>query len=240
MARAYSVKALLMAWALCGLMTAAAHAQQSPSADAIERNSRGIALLKDGKADEAAKEFRAAVELSPAYVAAQGNLGYAYEKAGRLDEAMAAYQKLLQLEPKNATVLNNLATLYSRSGRHDEAIREFESLLEREPSNETARRNLEAAKRNKGILQERDEHTARAVKAAEARPHDPRAAYEVARVYAQQGDDDSALTWLAKALALGYEQTDFLNVDPAFATLRKDARFGTLLQTRGGVPNVTR
>jgi Flp pilus assembly protein TadD len=233
------VKAILLAWVLGGLLAAVAHAQQ-PSAEAIERNNRGIVLLKEGKAAEAANEFRAAVDLAPGYAAAQGNLGFAYEKAGQLDEAMAAYQKLLELEPKNATVLNNLATLYSRTGRHDEAIRRFESLLEREPANETAKRNLEAAKRNKTILQERDDETTRAVRAAEARPHDPRAAYDVARLYAQHGDSEQALTWLAKALELGYAQTDFLNVDPAFATLRKDPRFSALVQTPAGAQNPTR
>ena len=226
------MRTLLIAWALCGLLAAVAHAQDAPSAEAIERNTRGIALLKEGKAAEAAAQFRAAVDLAPKYAAAQGNLAFAYEKAGKVDEAMAAYQKLLELDPKNATALNNLATLYSRNGRHEDAIREYETLLQREPANETARRNLEAAKKNKDILRERDDQTARVIKTAEARPQDPRAAYDVARVYAQQGDTDNALTWLAKALQLGYEQTDFMEVDPALATVRKDARFGTLLQTR--------
>jgi superkiller protein 3 len=233
------VKAVLLAWVLGGLMAAVAHAQQ-PSAEAIERNNRGIALLKEGKAAEAAREFRAAVDLSPAYAAAQGNLGFAHEKAGQLDDAMAAYQKVLELEPKNATIINNLATLYSRTGRHEEAIRRYELLIEREPTNETARQNLEAARRNKVILEARDNETARAVKAAEARPHDPRAAYDAARVYAQHGDSDQALAWLAKALELGYAQTDFLSVDPAFATLRKDPRFGALVPPPAGTPNSTR
>jgi superkiller protein 3 len=231
------VRTAIIAWALCGLLAAVAHAQDAPSPEAAERNNRGIALLKEGKAAEAAAHFRAAVELSPGFADAQGNLAFAYEKAGKLDDAMTAYQKLLQLDPKNATALNNLATLYSRSGRHDDAIREYEALLQRDPGNETARRNLDTAKRNKGILQERDDQSARALKAAEVRPQDPRAAYEVARVYAQQGDTDSALTWLAKALQLGYEQTDFVEVDPAFASVRKDSRFGALLQTRAGAPS---
>lgn len=225
-----------MAWALCGLLAAVAHAQSSPPGDAIERNSRGVALVKQGKAAEAAAEFRAAVEIFPKYAAAQGNLAHAYQQAGRLDDAMAAYQKLLDLEPTNATARNNLATLYSRSGRHDEAIREFEALIEREPGNETARRNLENAKRNKGILNERDEASSRALKAAEARPNDPRAAYEVARVFAQQGENDKALTWLVKALDLGYDQMEYVKVDPTFTGVRKDPRFIKILEERLGNP----
>jgi Flp pilus assembly protein TadD len=223
-----------MAWAICGLLAAVAHAQSAPSADAIERNRRGAALIKEGKAADAVTELQAAVEMSPGYTTAQANLAYAYHQAGRLDEAIMAYQKLLELEPTNATARNNLATLYTRSGRNDEAIRELETLLEREPGNETARRNLDTARRNKGILHERDEQSARALKAADTRPNDPRAAYDVARVYAQHGDHDKALVWLEKALGLGYDRPEFVRIDPAFASLRKDPRFGVLLDTRLG------
>lgn len=235
------MRIVLTAWVLCGLMVAGAHAQSTPPADAIERNSRGVALVKQGKAAEAVAEFRAAVEIFPKYTTAQGNLAHAYQQAGRLDDAMTAYQKLLDLEPTNATARNNLATLYSRNGRHEEAIREFESLLEREPGNEAARRNLENAKRNKGILNERDEQSSRALKGAEARPNDPRAAYEVARVYAQQGENDKALTWLVKALDLGYDQIDYVKVDPTFTALRKDPRYVKILDERlGGPPRASR
>ena len=227
------MRATLVAWALCGLTVAVAHAQPSLSDDAIERNNRGAALLKQGKTAEAVAEFRKAVALAPDHATARANLAFAYEQSGQLDEAMAAYQKLLDLEPKNVMARNNLAALYSRSGRHDDAIREFEALLEQDPADATARRNLETAKRNRGILDERDQQGSRAIRAAEARPNDPRAAYDVARVYAQQGDNDKALTWLGKAFDLGYEHTDFLNVDPALSGLRKDPRFGKLLEERG-------
>jgi superkiller protein 3 len=234
------VKKALAAWAFCGLMVAVAHAGQSPSEEAIQRNNRGVELLKQGQVVEAVGHFRTALQMAPGYTEAQGNLAYAYEQSGRLDEAVAAYQKLLELEPKNAVALNNLATLYSRSGRHDDAIRELEALVQADPGSETARRNLETAKRNKGILQERGERSARALKAADARPNDPRAAYDVARVYAEQGDDDKALAWLGKAFTLGYGQLDFVKVDPAFTTLRKDARFGKLLEEQTANPRASR
>jgi len=226
------VRIVLAAWALCGLLVAVAHAQSSPSSEAVERNSRGAELLKQGKVAEAVAEFRAALEGSPGYVTARGNLAFAYEKLGQLDDAMAAYQKVLDAEPKNTAVRNNLAVLYSRSGRHEDAIRELETLLGSTPDDETARRNLETAKRNQGILRERDQQSAGALKVAEARPNDPRAAYDVARVYAQQGDNDKALSWLGKAFDLGYDQMEFVKVDPAFGALRKDPRYGKLLEER--------
>jgi tetratricopeptide (TPR) repeat protein len=218
----------LAAWVGCGLLVAAvAHAQ---SDEAIERNGRGVELMKQNKLAEAAASFKAALDMSPSYVAARANLAFAYEKLGQVDDAIGAYQKVLDADPKNTTVRNNLAVLYSRTGRHEEAVREFEDILRNDPGDETARRNLDMSKRNRAILDERDAQSSRALKEAQARPGDPRAAYDVARVYAQQGDAEKALVWLAKALDLGYDQTEFIKVDPAFTALRKDPRFGKLLE----------
>ena len=233
------MRSLLVAWALCALLIGVAHAQQAPSDEAVERNNRAAALLKQGKLEEAVEELRQAVEMAPAYAVAHTNLAYAYDRQGRLDEAIAAYRKVVELEPGNAIARNNLATLLSRTGRFAEAILEFEALLQRDPANATARSNLENARRNQGIVQERDDQTTRVLKAAEARPSDPRAAYDVARFYAQQGDSDKALAWLGKSLELGYDRVDFVNVDPSFGLLRKDPRFEKVLEewrARAGQP----
>jgi TPR repeat protein len=80
------------------------------------------------------------------------------------------------------------------------------------------------------IVREREDRTASALKGVAARPGDPRAAYDAARVYAEVGDNDNALAWLGKALELGYDRVDYLSVDPAFTTLRKDPRFAKLLE----------
>jgi superkiller protein 3 len=224
------VRQPLVRLALCALLIGVAHAQEAPPDEAVERNNRGAALLKQGKLEEAIAQLRQAVEMAPAYAVALTNLAWAYDKQGRLDEAIAAYRKVVELEPGNSIARNNLGTLLSRTGRHDDAVLEFEALLERDPANATARGNLEAAKRNKAIVQERQDRTAGAMKGAAARPNDPRAAYDVARVYAQQGDNDNALAWLGKALELGYDRMDFVSVDPALAGLRTDPRFAKLLE----------
>lgn len=220
----------LVAAALCALLIGVAHAQEAPPDEAVERNNRGAALLTQGKLEEAAAQFRQAVEMAPAYAVAHGNLAYAYERQGRLDEAIAAYRRVVELEPGNAAARNNLGNLLSRTGRHDEAVVELEALLQRDPLNASARRNLESAKRNKAIVQEREDRTASVMKAVAARPGDPRAAYDAARVYAEIGDNDNALAWLGKALELGYDRVDFLSVDPALIALRKDPRFTKLLE----------
>ena len=226
------MNARLLTWAACVLMATVAHAQPAPPPQAAERNSRGSELLKRGQAAEAITELQAAVEMAPEYVTARVNLAYAFEQAGQLSQAIEAYERVLGQDPGHTTARNNLANLYSRSGRHDDAIRELEAILQQKPDDTTARRNLDIATRNKTILGERHQQSARALAAAESRPSDPRAAYDVARVFAQQGDHDKALAWLDKALRLGYDQVEFLRVDPALTALRNDARFGQLLEQR--------
>jgi Tfp pilus assembly protein PilF len=170
------VRSPLLALALCTLLTGVAHAQQAPSDAAVESNNRGAALLQQGNLEEAVAELRQAVDMAPAYVVAHANLAYAFERQGRSDEAIAAYRRVLELEPGNSVARNNLGALYSKNGRYDDAIREFEEVLRRDPGNVTATSNLDNARRNKGVVHERQEQVGRTLTVVDARPNDPRAA----------------------------------------------------------------
>jgi tetratricopeptide (TPR) repeat protein len=225
--------ALLVAFALGALLVGVAEGQPKKAADnAALLNARGVALLKDGKVEEALEELRKAAEADPKSAVIQSNLAYAYDRQGRTDDAVAAYKKVLEIEPANTVARNNLGTLYSKKGLHDEAVREYEELVQRDPSNATAKANLENAIKNKATVQERQDQIGGALRGIESLPNDPRAAYNAARVYARLGDNDSAFTWLAKALELGYDQIDYLSLDPSLANLRKDPRFLKLLEDR--------
>jgi len=226
------MRASLLALALCGLLIGVAEGQKKPSDTAALSNARGVALLKDGKIEEAVEELRKAAEADPKSAVIQSNLAYAYDRQGRTDDAVAAYRKALEIEPGNALARNNLGTLYGKKGLHDDAVREYEELVQRDPGNATARANLENAIKNKATVQERQDQIGVALKGADSLPSDPRAAYNAARVYARLGDIDNAFTWLAKALDLGYDQIDYLSLDPSLANLRKDPRFLKLLEER--------
>ena len=100
------------------------------------------------------------------------------------------------------------------------------------PANATAKANLESVLKNKTVTQEKKDQVSSAVQGAESKPKDPQAAYNAARVYARLGDADQALTWLNKALELGYDQFDYLSLDPSLVNLKKDPRFLKLLEER--------
>jgi superkiller protein 3 len=207
-------------------------AVHAASDEAVQRNNLGASLLQQGKMEEAIAEFRKAVTLDPKYTGAQLNLAYAYDRQGRIAEALAQYQTVIALEPENLFAQNNLGVLYDKQGRYDEAIAAFEQVLQIDPSNATALRNLENAKRNNGIVQEQEERFAQARKEVEARPEDPRAAYNLGRLHASFDEKDQALEWLAKAVELGFDDFKFLKDDPALTSLRDDPRFTGLLEGR--------
>ena len=198
--------------------------------EAIKRNNFGAELLKQGRLEEAIAEFQRAVELDPAYAAAHLNLAYAYERSGRVEEAIAGYRKALALDPNNLYGLNNLGVLYDRKGLYDEAIATLEKALGIDPANSAVRKNLENAKRNQAIVREGEGRIAEAQKAVTARPRDPKAAYALARVYASLDRKEPALEWLARALALGFDDLEFVRNDPVLLGLRTDPRFQQLLK----------
>ena len=225
-------KLALVALTLCALLPGAARGQNKAADAAAQQNARGTALLKEGKFEEATAELQKAAEAAPTSAVIQSNLAYAYDRQGRTEEAVAAYRKALELDPANAIVRNNLANLYGKQGLYEDAAREFEDLVQRDPANATAKANLDAMLKNKAVLQERKEQVSSAVQGADAKPRDPQAAYNAARVYARLGDSDQALSWLNKALDLGYDQFDYLRLDPSLANLKKDPRFLKLLEER--------
>ena len=222
----------LIALTLCALLPGAARGQNKAADAAAQQNARGTALLKDGKFEEAVAELQKAADAAPTSAVIQSNLAYAYDRQGKTEEAVAAYRKALELDPKNTIVRNNLANLYSKQGQYEDAAREYEDLVQRDPGNTTAKANLDAMVKNKTVLQERKEQVSSAVQGADSKPKDPQAAYNAARVYARLGDADQALTWLNKALDLGYDQFDYLSLDPSLVNLKKDPRFLKLLEER--------
>ncbi len=200
--------------------------------EAVRRNNFGTELVRQGKLAEAVTEFQQAVALDPNYAGAQVNLAYTYDRLGRVEEAMAAYRKAIELDPKNAIIANNLGVLYGKQGRNDEAIALLEQSLRLDPSYANALQNLESAKKNKTIMVEREARIAEAKKQAEARPKDPRAQYNLARVYASFSLNDEALQSLTRAFQLGFDDIPFVKADPVLEGLRTDPRFAALMSGR--------
>jgi Flp pilus assembly protein TadD len=224
-------RTLALGAALLTILVAVAQAQAA-SGEVVKRNNFGAELLKQGKLAEAIAEFQQAVRLDPSYTAAHRNLGYAQDRAGQADEAIAAYRQALALEPRDALTLNNLGVLFDKQRRSDEALAAFVAAASVDPASPTIQQNLANARRNQGIAREREARIAEAVEQATTHPTDPRAAYQVAQVFAAFDDQTRALAWLEKAIGLGFDDLKFAREDPTFNGLRRDPRFQQLVRTR--------
>ena len=200
------------------------------SEHAVERNDIGARLLEQGKVDAAIAEFKSALSLEPKYFPARLNLAYSYERAERIEDAMKAYREAINFQPRNFFAHNNLGVLYDKKGLHDDAIREFETALAIEPDNAMALKNLETARKNQAAIKAREAKILQAEREAQAKPNDPQASYNLARVYAFYGEKELAYEWLAKALKQGYKDIGYLRSDPALNSIREERDFQLLLR----------
>ena len=118
--------------------------------------------------------------------------------------------------------LRNTAQAAVRSGDSATAIASFKKLTEIDPKDAQAWHMLGYSLHMAGKL---DEALPVHKKAAEFPATAPVATYNVACVYALQGKTDEAFAWLDKAIAVGFDQTDQLEIDTDMDSLRKDPRF---------------
>ena len=105
----------------------------------------GQAFSKDGRIDEAIKEYEEALKINPDDADTHFNLANVLCRKGFFDEAIRHYQEVLRLNPNDVGCHNNLGIALFRAGRRQEAVAQFEAALRVEPDNEEARRNLAVA-----------------------------------------------------------------------------------------------
>ena len=200
------------------------------SEEAVERNDVGARLLEQGKTDAAIADFQRALSLDPKFFPARLNLAYAYERADRIEDAMESYREAINLRPRSFFAHNNLGVLYDKKGLSDAAIHEFETALAIEPGNAMALKNLEIAQKNQTVVKARETQILQAERTVQAKPNDPQASYNLARIYAFYGKKELAYEWLTKALKQGYKDIGYLGSDPALNSIRDERDFQLLLK----------
>ncbi len=114
----------------------------------------GVAYTREGRLDEAMREFQTALRINPGYVDSHTNLGVVYGQEGRLDEAMGEFQTALGLKPDYVEAHNNLGVVYRRQGRLADAMREFQAALKINPDYADAHNNLGVVYQQGGRLED--------------------------------------------------------------------------------------
>ncbi|HYG63793.1 MAG TPA: tetratricopeptide repeat protein, partial [Thermoanaerobaculia bacterium] len=140
---------MLLTWAL-------SNAERAVALDpylAAARVSLGLALMSDGRTDEAMRHIERALVLEPANGDAHYAAGRIHESQGRFKEAEAAYKKAAEVQPHRLN-FDALGTLYYNMGRMEEAIAASRRSIELAPDGFIGYRNLGAAYHAQGDLAE--------------------------------------------------------------------------------------
>jgi Tfp pilus assembly protein PilF len=207
-------------------------------AAAVEAARKADYLVARGAYDEAIEALRGAAAINPSDAALWNKMGICYQTVRRPALAEEQYQKALKINPQYAEVWNNLGSLDHGRGRFKQAIRSYEKAISLRPSFATAYKNLASAQFALGRFEE-GFHALQ-----EAFRIDPSAlqstsgvgvgvtgmspateAFYFAKTYAANGQVDSALAFLMKAVASGFKDFDRVAKDPDFKAVVRDPRF---------------
>lgn len=107
----------------------------------MARNNLGIALLEDGRIEEAAFQLEEAIKVHPEMAEAQNNLGNALTKLKRYDEARLHLERALKIMPRYPEAHNNLGVLALALEKNDEALAHFNAALKLNAKYAVALRN---------------------------------------------------------------------------------------------------
>jgi Flp pilus assembly protein TadD len=124
-------------------------ATRGTSTGAGEHFRKGNLLYRQGRMDEAVREYRAALSLDPSSADAHSNLGSALNGLGRPAEAIVEFRQAVSLAPDVADYHYNLGVALDRAGEGGEAAAQFRQALRLEPGLTEARRALERIGRDR-------------------------------------------------------------------------------------------
>ena len=96
--------------------------------------------------DEAAEQFRRALERDPSFVQAYNWLGYIAMDQGDHATAEETFKRYIRLAPDQPRPYNSLGVLYLRQGHYEEAAGQFEQAFARDPRFTESRDNLVRAR----------------------------------------------------------------------------------------------
>ena len=145
------------------VFTLYAHTLEKNPAAWMAHHNLGVALVEDGRADEAIAHFEKALVLRPASAECENNLGDALNRLGRSTEAIPHLETALRLQPRYAEAANNLGVAFMATHRAHEGLACFAEAIRLKPAFDLPHRNLGLATARSGRTAESIPHFARAV-----------------------------------------------------------------------------
>ncbi len=104
--------------------------------------------------EEAEKEYKLAIELSPNYATAHHWYAESLSAVGRFDESFAEYKRALELDPLSLAISTDLGLAYYLSRQYDRAIEHLKKLRETDPNYVRTHFYLARVYEQKGMFEE--------------------------------------------------------------------------------------
>jgi tetratricopeptide (TPR) repeat protein len=188
------------------------HALRRGGNDVMLMNKIGVTQLELRHTAAARAYFKRAIELKKKDPVAWNNLGAVEYIDGQFGTAISNYKRAIKLNKRSAIYHSNLATALFAQKRYKDARAEFRTALQLDP--DMARHD------GTGGL------TARMLS-----PEDhARYCFEMARLYAELGDEANMLRYLTKASEGGFDVMGEMRSDSKLDEYRKDTRVILLVQ----------
>jgi tetratricopeptide (TPR) repeat protein len=200
-------------WTLFRMARAQEHLKQPAAAEALYRscldlrpldpvahNSRGAVLLRQGRCDEAAREFETSIDEDADYLPAYGNLMLAHAERKQLAEAEAVLRRYLDRRPPpagQAAAWNNLGLACERAGDLAAALRHYDAAVRLDAKSAVALRNRALLRGRPGRF---DEAQADIRAALALEPDDADLHWVRGNLYAARGRDEEAVKCFSAAL----------------------------------------
>jgi tetratricopeptide (TPR) repeat protein len=174
----------------------------------VAHNNLGLALMGQGKADEAVEHYREALRIKPGYVEAQNNLAVALRELGLNEESVEQLGRALALDPDSPSAHVNLGNALVARNEIDAAIEHYRHALRSRPAFFDAEQNL-------GLVLDRlgrhDEAIAHFRRALALRPDEPATHLGLGIALSANGAFDDAMAQLDEALRLKPDSPEAYN-----------------------------
>jgi tetratricopeptide (TPR) repeat protein len=169
-------------------------------------NKMGVTELELRHPSEARAYFQRVVKIRKKNPEGWNNLGALEYMEGRYGQAISDYGRAIKLDKTSATFHSNLATAYFDKKEFESARREYDIALKLDPA----------------MLQH---HGTAGVTTRMLSPEDhARFCYELARLYAERGDEETMLHYLTMASEGGFDILTEMGSDSLLGHYRKDQR----------------
>lgn len=182
---------------------------------------------------EALAELERALELDPLSLILHTDLGWVLQLSGQEDRALEQYRKTIEMDPAFIQARFRLFQLYAQKKMYEESLAEMltdMNLAGRDSSDVAAVKKAYAESGYQGVARWQLETAQKA-----ARQGMPVSAYFLGGLYTGLGEKDLAFSHLRAGLEQHSPAMIYLGLEPSFASLHSDPRFGELLR-RIGLP----